>query len=235
MVELKQQTANCARDGHGRPSWPYVAPFGTYIFLFGIQSLYPIDPRLALLVRFILCSVVLLSYSRGVLQFRPRHIIGTLLVGALVFAIWVAPDAMWPVYRHHWLFDNAVFGAPRSSLPSSIRIGAGFLILRLLNSVVLVPIVEELFWRAWVMRLLIAANFEKVPLGSYLPESFWLTGVLFALEHGSYWDVGLLAGIAYNLWMVRTRSLADCILAHALTNGLLAAYVIVAGKWEYWL
>jgi hypothetical protein len=58
---------------------------------------------------------------------------------------------------------------------------------------------------------------------------------LFASEHGSYWEVGLAAGIVYNWWMLRTRSLADCMLAHAVTNGALSAFVIATGAWRYWL
>ena len=58
--------------------------------------------------------------------------------------------------------------------------------------------------------------------------------MLFAIEHGAYWDVGLAAGIIYNAWIIRTRSLADAILAHTVTNGLLAVYVIVLGQWQYW-
>ena len=45
----------------------------------------------------------------------------------------------------------------------------------------------------------------------------------------------LAAGIVYNWWIIRTRNLWDCILAHAVTNGVLAVYVIVAGQWQYWL
>ena len=66
-----------------------------------------------------------------------------------------------------------------------------------------------------------------MPLGKYVPSAFWIVAVLFASEHGPYWEVGLAAGIIYNWWMVRTRNLADCILAHAVTNGLLAVYVLV--------
>jgi hypothetical protein len=97
-----------------------------------------------------------------------------------------------------------------------------------------VPIVEELFWRGWLMRWLIRSDFESVPLGSYTPMSFWVSAVLFAAEHGAYWDVGLLAGIAYNLWIMKTRRLGDCILAHAVTNASLSAYVIWTGQWRYW-
>ena len=74
-----------------------------------------------------------------------------------------------------------------------------------------------------------------MPLGSYAGPSFWITAILFASEHGAYWEVGLLAGIAYNWWMIRTKKLGDCIVAHAVTNGVLSAYVILAGKWEYWM
>jgi CAAX prenyl protease-like protein len=85
------------------------------------------------------------------------------------------------------------------------------------------------------MRYLIRADFESVPLGRYTPLSFWVVALLFASEHGPYWEVGLVAGVAYNWWLVRTRNLADCMLAHAVTNALLAGYVLVFGQWQYWL
>jgi CAAX prenyl protease-like protein len=65
--------------------------------------------------------------------------------------------------------------------------------------------------------------------------AFWATAVLFATEHGPYWEVGLLAGVIYNWWMVQTRSLMDCMIAHAITNACLAIYVVAFGHWEYWL
>jgi CAAX prenyl protease-like protein len=98
-----------------------------------------------------------------------------------------------------------------------------------------VPVIEELFWRGWLMRWLVRSDFERVPLGAYVPRAFWVTAVLFGLEHGPYWDVGLAAGVAYNWWMVRTKSLADCVLAHGVTNGCLAGYVLAGGDWSYWL
>ncbi len=98
-----------------------------------------------------------------------------------------------------------------------------------------VPVIEELFWRGWLMRWLINPHFEKVPMGTYTPAAFWIVAVLFASEHGPYWEVGLIAGVIFNWWMVRTKSLADCILAHAVTNAILAAYVVATGEWQYWL
>jgi CAAX prenyl protease-like protein len=92
-----------------------------------------------------------------------------------------------------------------------------------------------LFWRGWLMRWIANPDFRRLPLGHFDRRAFWVVAALFAVEHGSYWDVGLAAGVLYNWWMVRTRRLSDLILAHAVTNACLCAYVIAAGKWEYWL
>jgi CAAX prenyl protease-like protein len=84
------------------------------------------------------------------------------------------------------------------------------------------------------MRWLINKDFWRVPLGMYTPFAFWLTAILFASEHGPYWDVGLVTGIIYNAWMIRTKSVADCVLMHAVTNALLSAYVMQTAQWQYW-
>ena len=127
-------------------------------------------------------------------------------------------------------------GKASSSLDPTLRHDSFFLTIRVLSSMALVPILEELFWRGWLMRWLINnRDFLKVPLGTYQASAFWIVALLFASEHGAYWEVGLLAGIIYNWWIIRTKNLADCILAHAVTNGTLAAYVLSSGQWQYWL
>lgn len=180
--------------------------------------------------------VAILSVSRGPLQGGPSSPALSVLVGLVVFVIWIAPDALMPWWRHTILFDNPVTGHPSGNTLPAQRHDPVFLLFRVAISVVAVPVLEELFWRGWLMRWIIdPQDFERVPLGSWAPRAFWLTALLFASEHGSFWDVGLLAGIIYNWWMVRTRNLWDCILAHAVTNGVLAAWVIGAGQWQYWL
>jgi hypothetical protein len=140
-----------------------------------------------------------------------------------------------PGYRQHWLFQNAILGRSGGSVPEEVLTNPMVLWTRILRAVVLVPIIEELFWRAWLMRWLISPRFEQIKLGAYAPLSFWATAILFASEHGPYWDVGLITGIIYNWWMVRTRSLGDCILVHAVTNACLCGYVVATKHWEYWL
>jgi len=140
------------------------------------------------------------------------------------------PDLGWA--GHHLAALSRALAVPAGE---ALRGDYVFLASRILGSALVVPVIEELFWRGWLMRWLIRTDFLAVPLGSYLPGAFWITAILFASEHGPYWDVGLAAGVLYNWWMIRTRSLADCILAHAVTNACLAAYVLSAGKWQYWL
>ena len=222
------------------PSVPYVFPFAAFLGLLALASLLQkagvAVPSLPdQIARVALVAAALWFVARPAIDLRVRHAWGTLGIGVAVFAVWIAPDVLFPGYRHHWMFENPVFGTAASSLDAASRANTGVLALRTLRAVAIVPVVEELFWRAWLMRWLIAADFRSVPLGTYTRAPFWTVAVLFALEHGPYWDVGLMAGIVYNWWMVRTRSLGDLIAAHAITNACLSVYVVTAGKWEYWL
>ncbi|MGH9593548.1 MAG: CAAX prenyl protease-related protein, partial [Bryobacteraceae bacterium] len=180
-------------------------------------------------------TAALWFFSRRAIRLKARFLLPSALAGVAVFLVWVAPDAIFPHYRDHWLLQNAVTGTLHFSIPPRMLSNPWVLAFRTIRAVALVPVVEELFWRGWLMRWLISQDFERVPLGSYAPLSFWVTAILFACEHGPYWDVGLVAGIVYNWWCLRTRSLGDCILAHAVTNAALAGYVIATHRWEYWL
>jgi len=212
-----------------------VAPFGAFVALMVLGPYVPLPASIYYPIRVILVSAVLLRCSRGLIRLDASRWGASVLVGVAVFVVWIGPDLLWPGYRSHWLLQNKLIGTVASSIPASDRLSAAFLLWRGAGSAVLVPIVEELFWRAWLMRYLISRHFESVPLGSYAAGAFWITAVLFASEHGPYWDVGLAAGVVYNWWMLRTRRVADCIVAHAATNACLAAYIVHAGQWQYWL
>lgn len=212
---------------------PYVVPFAIFIILMALfGSVWHAAPLTEQLVRAIVMVAVLWFFARPVLDFRVRRWAATTAVGALIFLLWILPDLLFPHYREFWLFNNPLM---RTAAGAPVMAGQNLtLALRSFRAIVIVPIVEELFWRAWLMRWIISTKFEQVPLGTYAATAFWAVAGLFALEHGMYWDVGLLAGIIFNLWMVRTKSLGDLIWAHAVANGCLSAYVIAAGRWEYW-
>jgi CAAX prenyl protease-like protein len=218
------------------PALPYVAPFAVFIALMALEKATPISGEILYPVRVIVVTVVLVLFSRNAIDFRVKHAAGAIALGVAVFAIWIGPDALWPHYRSFWLFTNALTGHAQSSAPEGARSNIWFILFRSAGCVLLVPVIEELFWRGWLARWLIdSEDFRRVPLGAYAASSFWIGSALFASEHGPYWEVGLIAGFAYNWWMCRTRSLADCILSHAVTNGCLSIYVLAAGQWQYWL
>ena len=173
--------------------------------------------------------------SRHVISFKTVNLVESIGLGIAVFVLWIAPDALIPGWRTHWLFSNSIVGTIQSTVAPEWRSDWMVLIFRTIKAAVLVAIIEELFWRGWLMRWLINPNFEPIPLGTYNAQAFWITAVLFALEHGSYWEVGLLTGIIYNWWMIRTKSLGDLIVTHGVTNLALSIYVIQFEQWQYWM
>ncbi len=217
------------------PNVPYVVPFGVFMLFLAIQKANPLPAIVEGPLRVIILGAVLYVFSRRVIDLHATALAPSTLIGIAVFIIWILPDLLFPQYRQHWLFQNAVTGQLSGSLSSAERLDPIVIGSRILRTAVLVPVIEELFWRAWLMRWLISPQFDRVRLGTYQAQSFWITALLFASEHGSFWDVGLIAGIAYNWWMIRTRSLGDCILAHAVTNACLCGYVLATHRWEYWL
>jgi CAAX prenyl protease-like protein len=219
----------------GRHPWlPYVLPFAAFIAFLVLDritgagaTLYP--------VRVVVVAAVLIIFSRRVFPEKPTQFAGSVAMGVAIYAVWVGPDVLWPTYRTHWLFQNSIMGTASSSLPTIVRTDPVFIFFRTLGCVALVPVVEELFWRGWLGRWLVKPDFQQVSLGTYTRSAFWISTFLFASEHGPYWEVGLLAGAAYNWWLMRTRSLADCVLAHAITNGCLAVHVLATDQWQYWM
>jgi CAAX prenyl protease-like protein len=217
------------------PSLPYVLPFGVFLAFLAAAPYLEFLGSWEFPIRSAALIAVLWFFSRHVISFRLAHPAQSILLGVAVFALWIAPDMLIPGYRNHWIFQNAITGQLHSSIAESLRSNPMVLIIRSLRAAILVPIVEELFWRAWLMRWIISTDFKSVPLGTYRPVSMWITALLFASEHGPYWEVGLLTGLIYNWWMIRTKSLGDCILVHGVTNACLSTFVLLTGNWEYWM
>jgi CAAX prenyl protease-like protein len=147
-----------------------------------------------------------------------------LVVGILVYVAWVRMDWSW-----------AMQGQPTGYNPFQAGMGVGIVLaaIRIFGAVVVVPIMEELFWRSFLIRYIVTPTFTTVRLGTFTPLSFGVTVVLFGLEH-HLWLAGMLAGVAYNLLLYKTRRLWPCILAHAMTNLLLGIHVLLTGEWHWW-
>jgi hypothetical protein len=205
------------------------------VTLIPVSSALKLPVRLDLAVRLVLPALALALCWRRLPRFRVERPAGSLLVGLAVFVVWVAPDLVFPGWRSHWIFQNPVFGRLSISMPPESLRDPLDLILRALRATTVVAMAEEIFWRGWLMRWLIHEDFESVPIGAWQLRAFLVTAVLFAVEHGPYWEVGLAAGLIYNWWAVRSKSVGDLILAHGVTNAALSLFVILTRRWEYWM
>lgn len=146
-------------------------------------------------------------------------------IGLLVFVLWIRMD---------WTFPAS--GLPPGYDPTLLP-GAGVQVVMTLfrvgGAVLVVPLMEELFWRSFLIRYIIDQDFDKVQPGRFTWPSFLTTVLLFGLEH-QFILAGVMAGVFYNLILYRTRSLTQCVFAHAVTNLALSLYVIATGKWYFW-
>jgi CAAX prenyl protease-like protein len=151
-----------------------------------------------------------------------------LVVGFLALALWLCPQIVLGVPPRTEGFDPTVFAD--NPLLYWLTVSARFARL-----IVVVPLVEEIFWRGFLMRYLIRGDFQTVSLGTFEGKSFFGVAVLFMLGHATAdWPAAFVTGLLYNGLLVRTRSLVACVLAHALTNLGLGLYIMTTRQWGFW-
>jgi CAAX prenyl protease-like protein len=114
-----------------------------------------------------------------------------------------------------------------------IGLAAAWLLFRVLGSVVIVPIAEELAFRGYLLRRLISADFDQISMVRFTWFSFLVSSVLYGAMHGR-WLAGTVAGMFYAWAMYRRGRVGDAIIAHATTNALIAADVVIFGNWYLW-
>ncbi|SRR5579862_411217 len=172
------------------------------------------------------CGALLLRFRREYPLAKPRAAGFAALVGIVVLAVWISPQELFGAQRRYEGFDPAMVRGIWY-LPS--------LFLRFVRLVAVVPLLEEIFWRGFLLRYLIDADFERVPFGALRPIPFALVTLFFALAHlGPDFAPALVTGALYNVVACRTRSLGACVFAHALTNLLLGFYIMTTGQWGFW-
>lgn len=154
---------------------------------------------------------------------KPAHMLEAVVIGLLVYAAWVRMDWSWAVQGTLSGYDPSSAGRPAVVL----------LAIRLFGAAVVVPVMEELFWRSFLIRYVDETNYSMVHLGRFTVKSCAVTVILFGLEH-QLWLAGMMAGAAYNLLLYRTKRLWPCIVAHGTTNLMLGIHVLLTGEWKWW-
>lgn len=218
------------------PAAARVAPFAVWIVLMAAQSLLPsasvvgVDPAWGYAVRTLVVAVFVVRMWLEFGELRPgarlgaARLVEATALGVVVFAVWIW---LGPLVR---IGDAG--GQPVARLADG-SLDPLWLVFRLAGTALVVPIIEELFWRSFVARRAMAHDFDSVDPRTLSWAAMLASSALFALEHREI-AAGFVAGMAYAWAYRRHGDLRVGIIAHGVTNAALGAYVITRGAVEFW-
>ncbi len=226
-----------------RPQMPYLVPFFAYLILmapatfghaFGIdwettwRTWHPfIYAAENLAAAF--CLWGLWNYFR----IRWTHLPLGIVVGIIGTFLWVGIEYFDQHLGLSKIPDPSKFYNPDQYLPIAWQRYA-YLAVRVVGPTLVVPVMEELFFRDFLMRAFIrGARFEDVPVGAFTWFSLIAMSLAFGLNHGAQWPEGIAYGLLMGALLVRTKSLGACIVAHGTTNCTLYLYCIYTGDWQF--
>lgn len=226
------------------PIWARVVPFAVFLLITGMfQSGEGETSRYWwYLVKTLVGAWLVWECRHAVAEMKWAFSWEAVVVGVGVFVMWVGIDPFYP--KQDALMFKLGFGKdPAAETPVVWNpfgaFGAGsamawlFVVVRTVGSTALVPMLEEVFYRSFLYRYMISPEFEKVPLNRFHGVSMALTCGIFAFTHHQ-WLAGILCGLAYQGLVLRKNRLGDAMTAHAITNLLLAIWVVAREDWKFW-
>jgi CAAX prenyl protease-like protein len=150
------------------------------------------------------------------------------VVGVAIFGIWVGLDGHYPQ-----IFKSGSTGNPADAFGAHSPLPVFFNVVHILGMTLVVPPLEEVFYRSFLYRYIASHNFMAVPLNRFLMLPFIVTVALFGFSHPE-WLPGIICGAAFQWLVIRKNRLGDAMTAHAITNLLLGLYIVWQGKWYLW-
>ena len=222
------------------PIVAYAAPFMLYVLPTMVESTgwSGLSYEFVCTLKGVLAAIALWTFRLRYPAFSMQGFWLAVTAGVLGCVAWVALERLQsavPVIEQ-WM--SSLIGGKRIGFdpfsdggPSPGQLA--FVIVRLSELVIIVPLAEELFWRGFLSRYLIADDFEKVPEGTFTRFSFAIVTLAFVSVHPEIL-AAFIWGIVINLLYRRTANLWACIVMHSVTNGLLGAYILAARSWHLW-
>jgi CAAX prenyl protease-like protein len=218
------------------PAWlAYIAPLVVFLILSQFEMLLG-PSKYPLLYAFkiaIVAGLTALLIRRGAfpeLKFDREYLPAAAGLGVVLCALWLGIDAFTP---HIAALGGRSGYDPWIHLKHPAEIYA-FLLVRFAGLVVVAPIIEEIFYRSFLLRFAIApSDFRSIPIGKFDLTACVFAVVVMAAGHPE-WLAAAFFSFAMNLMIYRTKSLFACVATHAATNLALGIYVIMAHAWQYW-
>jgi len=233
---LEQRVDAFAR---ARPDIVLIAPYMAYLALLSLVSIVPAEWEWAAIAVRGVGSLAIVWLLRKHLPLRGNTFPVIAVLGGFA--------AAWLWYQGQYWFDAIGLGGRLPIYPGQyvvadprFDIGAYRLFrvtctLRILVACTAVPIVEEVFWRGFLLRAMIDWNrFERVPVGKFTWFSFLGTSLISTLQHPDNWAVSIFCWMLFNGLFYLTRSVPCLILVHAITNLVLYAQVLRVDDWKFW-
>jgi CAAX prenyl protease-like protein len=164
------------------------------------------------------------------------------LVGAVGVVVWVVlcklsleSAILTPLGLGQWVEPQRSAFNPLAHWPDSPATAYGFLAIRFWGLAVVVPIIEELFLRGFVMRFVVVGDWWTVPFGTLTPAAVAVGTLAPVLTHPLNEILAVVVWFSLvTALMYKTKNIGDCIVAHAVTNLLLGIYVVASGDWFLW-
>jgi CAAX prenyl protease-like protein len=154
-----------------------------------------------------------------------------LVAGVLVAVLWIGLDPYYP--KLGATADSAPWN-PHAAFGQSSALAWVFVVIRILGSAIVVPPLEEVFYRSFLYRYFANPDFLSVPLRGVRWMPFIITAIVFGLAHPQQWLAGILCAAVYQGLVCWRGRLGDAITAHAVTNALLGIWVATKGDWHFW-
>jgi len=163
------------------------------------------------------------------------------VIGIAVFVLWVGLDPFYPKITQiiaklglaKFFGTSQPLWNPHTQFGENSALAWLMIGTRILGSTLVVPPLEEVFYRSFLYRYIARPDFLSVPLNRFLPLPFFATAAVFGFSH-SQWLAGILCGMAYQWLVLRKNRLGDAMTAHAITNFLLGVWVAWRGAWQFW-
>jgi CAAX prenyl protease-like protein len=228
-------------DYEPRPSRPrlisddvaYILPMGIFLAITWSHGQWPAYYPLEYAVKTILTAITLIILWPRYTKIKWNHLLPGFACGVIGTVQWIAMQLY--LQRHFAFFRESTDAFNPLTYFHNRSMMIAFIAVRMIGAVLVVPFMEERFWRDYLWRQIIAPNdFKLATIGEWSAGALIIVSVIFATVHGNWWLTAIVWGLMIGLLLVCTKSLGACIVCHATCNLLLGIWVLTCHRWSFW-